>query len=114
MGSAAALLTRRIHACRLVNDPTGCRATGLRGVGGRVGGGVAGLLSGRTMGGPAFDTTLPPVGFTPLLEAQSLVRLGALYDQPARGPGASLRLFAVPAKSDRGPSPACRAPVERG
>lgn len=55
-----------------------------------------------------------PPCFTPLLEAQSLGRLRALYDQPVKGPGASLRLFAVPAKSDRGPSPSCRAPVERG
>ena len=65
------------------------------------------------MGVPTLSTTLRPASFTPLFEAQSLGRLGALYDQPVKGPGASLRLFPVPEKSDRGPSPslsgACRA-----
>lgn len=64
-------------------------------------------------GDPALNTTLRPTSFTPLFEAQSLGQLGALYDQPVKGPGASLRLFSVPEKSDRGPSPslsgACRA-----
>ncbi|VXD01265.1 hypothetical protein SPHINGOT1_340013 [Sphingomonas sp. T1] len=76
--------------------------------------GVHRACAGSVTGEPALSTTLRAGGLPPALEAQSLGRLRALYDQPARGPGASLRLSCLRQQSDRGPSPSCRAPVERG